>query len=347
MRLDAKVAERRECAYDGAMDRLVTTLPLALLCVLSLACGQRETRSTRGEVESASVPQQRSQASEQKPPGLSGALVRPAPRRLVAIGDLHGDLSATRRALRLASAIDGEDRWIGGELVVVQTGDCIDRGSEDKEVLDLLDRLREQAQKSGGALILLNGNHELMNVAQDFRYVAEASYASFDGPSGRRSAFLPGGPYARMLATHPLFVKVGDSVFVHGGILLKHVVYGLNKLDDEVRSWLLGERAAMPEPVSSEDGVVWTRLYSTEPQPADCAELRQVLTLLSARRMIVGHTVQPHEISSACEGQVWRIDVGLSKHYGGPMQVLAIEDNAPRVLIDSAGDKQPSAAPAH
>src|SRR5690606_15212831 len=32
--------------------------------------------------------------------------------RIVAIGDLHGDLSAARAALRLAGAIDARDRWI-------------------------------------------------------------------------------------------------------------------------------------------------------------------------------------------------------------------------------------------
>src|SRR5690349_1495369 len=46
----------------------------------------------------------------------------PAPERLVAIGDVHGDYEATRRALRLAGATDENDRWIGGELVIVQTG---------------------------------------------------------------------------------------------------------------------------------------------------------------------------------------------------------------------------------
>jgi hypothetical protein len=49
--------------------------------------------------------------------------------RIVAFGDVHGDLEATRSALRLARAIDEEDRWIGGELIVVQTGDQLDPSS--------------------------------------------------------------------------------------------------------------------------------------------------------------------------------------------------------------------------
>jgi hypothetical protein len=256
---------------------------------------------------------------------LTADRVRAEPPLLVAIGDLHGDLAATRRALRLAGAIDEADRWAGGSLVVVQTGDCIDRGNEDRGVLDLLQRVRDEALRAGGELILLNGNHELMNVANDLRYVTPQSMAQFDDLGGRATAFLPEGPYARLLGTHPLFVKVGDSVFVHGGILSKHVAYGLDRMDGETRAWIRGELPSMPEPVAAADGVVWTRIYSADPlHPAACAELRNVLDQLGAKRMVVGHTVQLQGINAACEGLVWRIDVGLSKYYGGPMQVLEI-----------------------
>ncbi|MCA9658976.1 MAG: calcineurin, partial [Myxococcales bacterium] len=55
----------------------------------------------------------------------------PGAKRIVALGDVHGDLEATRHALRIAGAIDGDDRWIGGDLVVVQTGDQLDRGDDE------------------------------------------------------------------------------------------------------------------------------------------------------------------------------------------------------------------------
>lgn len=256
------------------------------------------------------------------------------PERLIAIGDLHGDLAATRRALRLAGAIDEADHWSGGSLVVVQTGDCIDRGDDDRAVLDLLQRLREEAHRAGGELILLNGNHELMNVAQDFRYVSQTSLAQFNDQGGRAAAFAPAGSYARMLATQGLFMKVGDSVFVHGGILAKHVAYGLDRMDAEVRAWERGDRPHMPEPVVDPEGPVWTRFYSLETTPEICEQLRQVLFQLSAERMVVGHTVQPQGMNSACDGMVWRIDVGLSKFYGGPMQVLDLSGGLPRVLSE-------------
>src|SRR4051812_23194950 len=90
----------------------------------------------------APSPSQRPSASaEAAPPPTEDAAMRlPAPARLVAIGDLHGDLDATRRVLRLAGAIDASDRWIGGALVVVQTGDMLDRGDGERAIVDLFDR---------------------------------------------------------------------------------------------------------------------------------------------------------------------------------------------------------------
>jgi hypothetical protein len=48
----------------------------------------------------------------------------PAPERLIAIGDIHGDLSKARAALRVAQVLDANDHWIGGKTVVVQVGIC-------------------------------------------------------------------------------------------------------------------------------------------------------------------------------------------------------------------------------
>jgi hypothetical protein len=316
---------------------MVRTSAALLLLVLS-ACGRGETASPERSFERGTSASAANAARTPHEAALPRDLVRADPGRVVAIGDLHGDLSSTRAALRLAGAIDVREHWIGGRLVVVHTGDSIDRGPDDKAVLDLLDRVRDEALAAGGEIILLSGNHELMNVAQDFRYVHPASDAAFGGTADRARAFLPGGSYARRVASRPLFVQVGDSVFVHGGILPEHVAYGLDRLDRETRAWARGERSALPEPLAADDGPVWTRAYSADPQRADCAALREVLAKLGARRMVVGHTVQAQGVNAACDGQVWRIDVGLSTTYGGPLEVLEIVRGAPRVLKGARAD---------
>jgi len=248
----------------------------------------------------------------------------------VAIGDLHGDVSATRAALRLAGVIDAADAWTGGRTVVVQTGDQLDRGDDDREVLELLDRLAAAAAKGGGALVALNGNHEVMNVQGDFRYVSPRGFAQYEG--GRASAFRPGGPAARQLSRRPVVARVGDTLFVHGGILPQHVSYGLARINRETSAWMWGAQKAIPQILTRQDAPIWTRLYS-EGEP-DCGTLAQALELASAKRMVVGHTIQDSGINSACEGRVWRIDVGLSKVYGEsrPVQVLEIRGQAVQAL---------------
>ncbi|CAL4933255.1 unnamed protein product [Urochloa decumbens] len=95
-------------------------------------------------------------------------------RRIVAIGDAHGDLSQTRAALVLAGVLSAESDghvWTGGRTVLVQVGDILDRGEDEIAILSLLSSLNVQAKSQGGAVFQVNGNHETMNVEGDFRYV--------------------------------------------------------------------------------------------------------------------------------------------------------------------------------
>ncbi len=278
----------------------------------------------------------------------SSPVRHPPAGRIVAIGDLHGDLDATFRALRLAGAIDDHWRWIGGELVVVQTGDQLDRGGQEQEILDRLDTLASDARAHGGAVHVLNGNHELMNVALDLRYVTPEGFADFEDAvsvgdadstlaafepdqRARVVAFRPGGPYARHLANQPIAIIVGRSLFVHGGIDAENVAHGLDRINAESRRWLLGE-GPKPEWVNGEHSPVWSRRFSDEVDDEDCDRLADVLELLDVDRMIVGHTVQEEGINSFCGRRVWCIDVGLAAAYGGRLQILEIVGDEVRVI---------------
>ena len=70
------------------------------------------------------------------------------------MGDVHGDYDAAISALKLAGAIDDNLRWIGGDLTIVQTGDQLDRGDQERAILDLFERIADEAHEAGGAFIL-------------------------------------------------------------------------------------------------------------------------------------------------------------------------------------------------
>jgi len=267
---------------------------------------------------------------------------------VVAIGDLHGDLKVTQAAFRLAGAIDEAGTWIGGSLVVVQTGDQVDRGDADLQIIEFLSKVSQEAKKAGGAVHVLNGNHEAMNVLGDFRYVTPGALVGFEGLTpqspqadhvngpfqARAQAFLPGGAVALRLAERPLILMVGDSLFAHGGVLPAHLKYGIDRLNSESAEWMKGNRATPPGPVLDPDGPLWTRAYgSKELSSVVCRVLSQVLARVGAKRLVIGHTVQERGMNAACDGQVYRIDVGLSQYYGGrTVQVLEIGPSGVKVL---------------
>jgi hypothetical protein len=316
-----------------------------ILCVASIAAGCDKTKAEPEPAKTA-APSSARAAENVGSLGVS----KPAPERVVAIGDLHGDIEAARRALKLAGAIDDKDSWIGGKLVVVQTGDAIDRGDDDRKILDLLEKLKGEASKAGGELVALVGNHEIMNSELDFRYVTKGAFTAFADVNpkdeqtaqkaatldnlqrGRALAFLPGGTYAQMLSRRPVVARVGDSIFVHGGVIPKYVRIGLDQINESARGWLAGEKSSIPKELSAEDGPLWSRMYSAAPSREDCAVLNEALTALKAKRMVMGHTVQKPDISPACDEKAWRIDIGLSKFYGGPTEVLELRGDQVKVI---------------
>lgn len=86
--------------------------------------------------------------------------------RVVAVADLHGDFD--RFAFILAhpqiGLVDEDLHWIGGRTHLVQLGDVLDRGPRAKDILDLIRRLQGEAAAAGGAVHMILGNHEEMNI---------------------------------------------------------------------------------------------------------------------------------------------------------------------------------------
>jgi hypothetical protein len=106
-------------------------------------------------------------------------------RRVVAIGDIHGDYQRLIEVLRTAGLVNAQNAWTGGATHLVLDGDFVDRGDHSRQVLDLLMDLEPQAQKAGGRLHALIGNHEAMDVYGDLRYVTKDDFAGFQGPNSK------------------------------------------------------------------------------------------------------------------------------------------------------------------
>jgi hypothetical protein len=124
-------------------------------------------------------------------PGLSPCSIQTS-ERIVAVGDIHGAFDQFVAILRAAGIIDNRNRWSGRRAVFVQTGDILDRGADSRKVIDLVRRLERDAERAGGRVVSLLGNHELMRLIDDFRYLSTGELEAFrnrDSEEYRESVF--------------------------------------------------------------------------------------------------------------------------------------------------------------
>ncbi|MCU0975404.1 MAG: metallophosphoesterase [Steroidobacteraceae bacterium] len=178
--------------------------------------------------------------------------------RVIAISDIHGAHQAFVETLRAASLVDEGLEWSGGRTHLVIVGDILDRGDQSRAAMDLLMKLEAQAAAAGGRVHVVLGNHELMNLVGDLRYVSLGEFKAFAagetplarntayarhiadarraGRSGRRlsreefdarfppgffahrEAFSASGTYGRWLLGKPLALRINDTLFAHAGL---------------------------------------------------------------------------------------------------------------------------------
>ena len=317
----------------------------------------------------------------------NNSCVFPPKRKLVAIGDIHGDLMVAIKSLKLAGVIDnnipdntldiGSVLWTGGDTFVVQLGDQIDRvrpsklfnslcteddeelyedEGSDLKIIYLFENLNKQAIKQGGAVISILGNHELMNVDGDFRYVSPKEFREFgnkfngkleyntDVPFGykeRLAVFKPGGVLAKSLAkTRYSVVQVGSWLFVHGGITSECAKdYSLQKINHHIKRWLLGDTSLenmkhvhnLYHRDDDENSPFWSRIYSDMDEwcKDSVKEFDKTMNLVNvwnnknndfrAHGIIMGHSPQfmyGNGINSSLNNRIWRVDVGASRAFG-------------------------------
>jgi hypothetical protein len=252
-----------------------------------------------------------------------------APDRVVAIGDLHGDLDNAINALQLTGAVDAAGHWIGGKTTLVQTGDTTDRGPDSRAILDLMATLGDEASQAGGTVVALLGNHEVMNLQGDLRYVDPGDFAAFGGPEARAAAFGPAGQYGQWLLQRDISAKVGDTVYCHGGITQTWAEKGIAGINAEARQAIV----AGAGPVLGSEGPLWYRGYVQEPEASACPKLQQALDTLGAKRMVVGHTTRRDgKVEARCGGALLVIDIGIADHYGGHLGAIEIVDGDAKAL---------------
>jgi hypothetical protein len=125
-------------------------------------------------------------------------LVAQETARLVAIGDIHGEIDGFKRILQAAGLADPSGKWTGRRTQLIQTGDYTDRGTGTRAVMDLLMTLEQQARRDGGRAFALLGNHEVMNLIGDTRDVTREIFATFADANSEKKREQAWEQYARL-----------------------------------------------------------------------------------------------------------------------------------------------------
>jgi hypothetical protein len=217
------------------------------------------------------------------------------PEKFLAISDIEGNLEAFVMVLQDAGIMDTNYNWTfdNGHLFFV--GDMFDRGNNVVECLWLLYRLESQAEALGGKIHFVAGNHDIMNLIFDFRYVAQKYYINTQLMNETlESIYATDTELGRWLRTKNIIEKVEPFIFLHGGISPE--VDALNLSYDQINYW---GRYIMDSVCQSNDceiinggsdyGIYWYRDMAEE-----VLSQQQVDTIISnfdGEMVVLGHTV--------------------------------------------------------
>ncbi|CAH1000534.1 hypothetical protein LEM8419_01687 [Neolewinella maritima] len=274
--------------------------------------------------------------------------------KVIALSDIHGQFDTGRELLLANGVINTANDWSFGTGHLVVVGDIFDRGDQVTETLWLIHNLQVQAERAGGMVHFLLGNHETMVLEGDDRYLHK-KYRVTTSLMGKfyRELYGPNTYLGRWLRSLPLAVEIDKTVFIHGGLSRQMVreVSSITKLNELYHTYLI-DADDMDDVVSGSNrmdllhgrlGPLWYRGYFTK-GTFSARDLGYVLRKLDAKRIVVGHTSFT-AIQGFYDNRVIAVDSSIK--FGSAGEVLILDQGTPyrgtlkglRIPLITAGTK--------
>merc|ERR1719217_1030183 len=264
----------------------------------------------------------------------------PMQQKVFSVGDLHGDYDRFKmilEGLNLATFEGAVPHWTGGNSVLVSTGDTVDRGEHSRPIYLAFQELARQAPLFGGEVVNILGNHELMNLQGDLRYVHPNEFrrsGDYGGKRGRIQDWSPTGIIGKDLRKRYVAAAVRKgTLFLHAGL---HAAWlntsssnPLESLNSKIQQLLSADVIEEHELLNDHRSPFWDRFFATGNEEDVCREVQKTLTVLGAKRMVLGHTPQLGGVNLRCDGpsgpRIILGDTYISTAYGHHGVASAIE----------------------
>lgn len=220
--------------------------------------------------------------------------------KILAVGDFHGNYNALVNYLLINKIVDENLNWNWGDGHLVFCGDVTDRGSGVTESLWFIYHLDLQARKSGGRVHMLLGNHEVMVMTNDIRYLNE-KYAFFSKYFSRdyASNFSKNSVLGRWLRSQNTVIKINGFLFSHAGIspqVLSQQIE-IDEINRIVHDYLVNKKAPKKDDITTlimgVNGPMWYRgyVFASDKSPLITQnEVDSILDFYDAEKLIIAHT---------------------------------------------------------
>ena len=269
--------------------------------------------------------------------------------KILVIGDIHGNYNRVKDLLVNAEIINTDLNWTWGKGHLVFLGDIFDRGDDVTSILWLIYSLQQQAKKDGGMVHLLLGNHEIMIMEGDERYIShkylyltetlKVSYSMLFGPE-----YVLG----RWLRAQNAVIRINRILFVHGGISPGFIdkELALSDVNDSVRMYLTSPGTCGPDSLQNflfgTNGPFWYRGYIPAYSGSESISeksLKELLHFYKAERIIYGHT-PGNKFRFGYDNQLIGIDVSANFNPDNEQALLILDGKYYKLFVN--GTKMPA-----
>lgn len=278
------------------------------------------------------------------------------PDKIIVISDIEGNFDAFSGFLLNNKVIDNNYNWIFGNGHLLLNGDFVDRGKNVTQVLWLIYKLENQADKQDGKVHYILGNHEIMNFQGNANYnkkkykrVAQLISKNDSITVATKFMYSDKTELGKWLRSKNVIEKIGNYLFVHAGIspeILKYSVsisdinriardnWDKNLYDEE-------ENNKVENFITGKKGIYWYRGLAQDYKYYEKikeTELNKVLKYYQADKIIFGHTVV-EDITKEFKGKTINIDVKHGEEKNSEKTKGLLIEKGIEYKIDGKGTK--------